>query len=110
MTEEPVGRAVEAQILARAVRDPKFAEALRTDPKKVLAKEFNIELPEDLSVEVLQEDPHKVYLVLPDPGWIHTAAGERAALYTLIESGLGMGVLRTGCSCTNTGTFWGAGR
>jgi hypothetical protein len=56
---------LEAQLIDRALQDDGFREELKRDPKAVFAREFGIRMPESLAVEVLEERPTTVYLVLP---------------------------------------------
>lgn len=54
-----------APIYAKAWKDPKFLAELKRDPKGVLKKEFGVDLPGGVSIEVREETPQKLYLVLP---------------------------------------------
>lgn len=63
-------RDFEAQIIAKAWRDPKYRARLMRDPKGVLQEEINaidpsVELPRDLKVAVHEESPTAYHLVLP---------------------------------------------
>lgn len=49
----------------RVVEDPDFREQLLADPRTVIAEVRGEALPEDLEVEIIQNSPNKVYLVLP---------------------------------------------
>ena len=65
-----VRREVEAFLIARALRDDEFRQMLIADPKAALEAEMSrlridIKLPRNLKVEVLQETPDTLYLVLP---------------------------------------------
>ncbi|MCF4965706.1 NHLP leader peptide family RiPP precursor [Nostoc sp. CMAA1605] len=52
-------------IIAKAIEDPAYKQRLLSDAKAVLAEELGTELPEDLSIEVLQQSSKQLYLVLP---------------------------------------------
>ena len=67
MDENPVKtrQQVEAQLIDRAMKDETFRQELLRDPKSVVARELGIQLPEHIDVQVLQESPSTVYLVLP---------------------------------------------
>jgi hypothetical protein len=54
-----------AQIVERASRDPEFRKQLIQDPKGVVGQVFDVQIPESITVEVLEESPSKFYLVLP---------------------------------------------
>ncbi len=56
---------LEAQLIDRAMKDDGFRQELVRDPKAVFEREFGIRTPEHLTVEVLEERPTTVYLVLP---------------------------------------------
>ena len=56
---------INQQVLARAIKDAAFRQALLSDPKAVLAKEYNIHLPENVTIRVLEETSSTLTLVLP---------------------------------------------
>ncbi|MFB2982835.1 NHLP leader peptide family RiPP precursor [Microseira sp. BLCC-F43] len=56
----------ERQLIERALEDENFKQELLSNPKAVYAKESGEKLPTDLEIEVIQETPNKVYLVLPN--------------------------------------------
>jgi nitrile hydratase alpha subunit len=57
---------VERLLAAKAAKDQRFRDELVRDPKKVVSREFNlVNLPDDLEINVLEETPRRVYLVLP---------------------------------------------
>ena len=61
-----VGRKeAEARVIAKAWKDPKFRKALIRDPRSVLAKEFGVDIPADISIKVVEETADSLYLVLP---------------------------------------------
>jgi len=53
------------RIIAKAIEDPAYKQRLLNDAKAVLEEELGAELPEDLSVQVLQQSPKQLYLLLP---------------------------------------------
>jgi len=56
----------ELYLIRKAWADPDFLQELRANPKAALASEMNQDaLPDDLEIEVLEETPNKLYLVLP---------------------------------------------
>jgi hypothetical protein len=70
MTEKATRRDIEVQIIARAWKDPKFAEELRRDPTGVVSREMSAmrpgaKLPPGLSIKVLEETPDTMYVVVP---------------------------------------------
>jgi hypothetical protein len=67
MSEEKVSTREEklAPVIARVWQDEAYRKELIADPKGVLQKEFGVELPEGLAIEVLEESPAKLYIVIP---------------------------------------------
>jgi hypothetical protein len=57
-----------AQLIQKAMTDPAFKARLLADPKATLEAWYGRTMPAGLSVEVLQETPQKVFLVLPAAG------------------------------------------
>ena len=55
---------IEGRLIARAMKDEAFAEALRRDPKATVEREIG-KLPDGINVHVLEESPTNLYLVLP---------------------------------------------
>jgi hypothetical protein len=55
----------EAQLTAKAWKDPAFKRALLSDPKGVLQQEFGVQIPDDVTVKVVEETQQTVYFVLP---------------------------------------------
>ena len=60
-------QAQEAHLIDRAMKDEAFRQELVRDPKGVFARELGMSMPEHLQVQVLEESPSTVYLVLPPP-------------------------------------------
>ena len=56
---------LEARLINRALKDDTFREELVRDPRAVFARELGIQMPEHIQVQVLEESPSTVYLVLP---------------------------------------------
>ena len=56
---------LEAQLIDRAMKDATFRQELLRDPKGVFARELNSPIPEHITVQVVEESPTHVYLVLP---------------------------------------------
>lgn len=60
------GRAeLEARIVRRAAADEAFRERLIADPHAALSEELGVALPARLEVEVVQERPDALCIVLP---------------------------------------------
>ena len=59
---------LEHQVIELAAADVDFRQALLEDPRRALHDRFNVDLPGDVELKVLQETPTTFYLVLPvDP-------------------------------------------
>ena len=56
---------IQEQVIARAMKDPAFRQAMLSNPRAVLAREYNVHLPAHLMVRVLEETPNTFTLVLP---------------------------------------------
>jgi hypothetical protein len=56
---------LEAALIRRAVSEPAFGELLRTDPKAALGQHLGVELPEYLQVDVVEERPDRMVIVIP---------------------------------------------
>jgi len=65
MTEHTLNpRDMEAQIIARALKDSAFRDQLIAAPRQALAS-MGIDLPEGIQVQVIEQTPNMLYLVLP---------------------------------------------
>ena len=56
---------LEAQLISRALEDAAFRQELVSDPKAVFPRELGLTMPEHITVQVLEESPSTVYIVLP---------------------------------------------
>ena len=56
---------VQEQIIARAMKDPAFRQALLDNPRAVLAAQYHVHLAEDVTIRVLEEPPNTFTLVIP---------------------------------------------
>lgn len=56
---------LQQKILEKAMKDEAFKKELMTNPKEALKKEFNIEVPQDIDIKVLEETEKQVYVVIP---------------------------------------------
>jgi hypothetical protein len=59
-------RQVEQGLYDLAQKDPEFRSKLTSDPKGALSQLFGGQLPEDLNVQVHQEDANTIHIVLPN--------------------------------------------
>lgn len=60
---------LQQQIIEKAWSDESFKAKLLADPKAALQEAFNLTLPEDVELVVIEETPSKLALVIPqNPG------------------------------------------
>ena len=65
-TPVPTGRTeIERRIVARAQSDPDFRERLISDPRAAVGEVLGAEVPERIEVQVVQERPDLMCVVLP---------------------------------------------
>ena len=61
-------RDVEMELVKKARKDAAFREKLIRNPAEAIKQALGISVPKGIHVEVLQEKPNKLYIVLPvDP-------------------------------------------
>jgi hypothetical protein len=53
------------KIFARLLKDEDFKKALIANPGEVLSKEYDIKLPEGLTLKILEDTPEVKHVVLP---------------------------------------------
>jgi hypothetical protein len=56
---------INQQVLARAIKDAAFRQELLSNPKTVLAREFNVQVAESVTIRVLEDTSTTFTLVLP---------------------------------------------
>ena len=110
-------------IVSRAVKDEAFRKRLVADPKATIAKEFNVEFADNVTVRVHQDTPGVINLVIPgapelsaqrslSPEELEKVAGgliapTLATPRTGTELGGLVGGTRTRLSPTSSNTFGG---
>jgi hypothetical protein len=82
-------RAIEERLIAQASQSEQFAAALRRDPRAAVQREMtamgvDMTLPADLTIDIIEETPQKLYVVLPrkrlqDDGALSDADLERVS-------------------------------
>ena len=55
----------EARIIRRSIEEPSFRAQLKAEPNSLLTGELGVDLPADMVVRVIEEEPNTVYLLLP---------------------------------------------
>jgi len=53
------------EIIKKAWDDPSFKQALLSNPKETLKKEFNLEIPDNITLTVVEEANDHFYLTIP---------------------------------------------
>lgn len=53
------------KIIKKAWSDPLFKQALLSNPKETLKKEFNLEIPDNITLTVVEEAKDHFYLTIP---------------------------------------------
>lgn len=56
---------IEARIIAKAWKDEAYKRELFANPKAVIGQEFGVEFAEEVTIQVTEENPTSLYLVLP---------------------------------------------
>ncbi|MBD2243790.1 NHLP leader peptide family RiPP precursor [Nostoc sp. FACHB-888] len=56
---------IEAHIIAQSWKDEAYKQELLSNSKAVIEREFGIQLPANVSVKVVEENPTNLYFVLP---------------------------------------------
>jgi hypothetical protein len=56
---------IHQQVLARVIKDQAFRQALVNNPKAVLAKEYNVQFPDDVTIRIMEDTPTTHTFVLP---------------------------------------------
>ena len=63
--QAPAPADVQARLMARAATDPAFRQQLLANPRATLEQELKTTLPAELEVQVVEETPTRLCLVLP---------------------------------------------
>jgi len=58
---------VREHLIKRAAEKPAFRQALLADPRQAVKNEFGYEVPENMQLEILEDSPTRVHIVLPPP-------------------------------------------
>lgn len=65
-TAQPQSRQeLESKLIAKAWQDEAFKQELISNPKAVYARELGKQLPENITIRVMEETPDTIYLALP---------------------------------------------
>lgn len=67
------------KLIARAEEEADFREQLKANPSSTLKEAFDIELPDDFKVVILEDDARTAHLVLPASAELTDAQLQQAA-------------------------------
>ncbi|HEY7124205.1 MAG TPA: NHLP leader peptide family RiPP precursor [Ktedonobacterales bacterium] len=56
---------VQEQVLERAVKDESFRQEVLNNPRAVLAREYNVHIPETVSIRVVEDAANTLTIALP---------------------------------------------
>ncbi len=56
---------VESRVMGRALTDADFRQLLLSDPRAAVQDELGVDLPADVTINVVEEKADTIYLVLP---------------------------------------------
>jgi hypothetical protein len=62
---KPQRAALEARVIAKSWRDPRYLEEVKRDPGRMLSRELHTEIPSGLRIRVVEEQSDLIYLVIP---------------------------------------------
>lgn len=55
----------ETSVIVKAWKDEDFLKRLREDPKSAILKDFGYQVPENVKINLLEEDDATMYIVVP---------------------------------------------
>ncbi len=61
----PSGLDFQTRLIGRAATDPNFRQQLLANGRATIERELGIKLPADLEIQVIEETPNRLCLVLP---------------------------------------------
>ena len=73
MTRQP--NTLKQQIISKAMKDEAFRQKLFSNPRTTLERELGITLPQGVSVQVHEDTPTILHLVLPKHQQVYGSAG-----------------------------------
>ncbi|MCW5315517.1 NHLP leader peptide family natural product precursor [Nostoc sp. KVJ3] len=96
---------IEARIIAKAWKDEAYKQELLTNPKAAIEREFGVEFPADVKVQVLEENSTSLHFVLPmSPVAIAQELSEEQL--EAIAGGVGLSAVLITVKVTNAAVKW----
>ena len=59
------GGTLQERVLERALKDERFRQELLTNPRAVLAREYQVHIPETIGIRIVEDTADTLTLVLP---------------------------------------------
>ena len=89
---------MEARVIERAVKDESFRQQLVDDPHGALQQVLGVSLPGSVNIEVLEETPGTMYLVLP-PAETGSRELSEQEVASIAGGGITWSSASNSCSC-----------
>ena len=83
----------ENKLVVKAYEDEAFRQELIANPKKIYEQELGTNIPDSLTIQVLEEQPNTVYMVLPRKAEEAGAEGELSDEALEAVAGGGWGIV-----------------
>jgi hypothetical protein len=75
MSEAAGGTEMKRRLIERSLQDDVFRQQLLADPRAIIERETETQLPEDLRVVAVEETSDTIYLVLPSTSPVGEGGG-----------------------------------
>jgi peroxiredoxin len=70
------------QVIQKAWEDAEFKAKLIADPKAAVKEAFGVDVPDEIEVEVVEENANKYYLVIPqNPATVQNVTNDEAVVW-----------------------------
>ena len=56
---------IQEQVVERAIKDERFRQELLTNPRAVLAREYNLHVPETVNIRVIEDTSDTITIAIP---------------------------------------------
>lgn len=89
---------LEQHIIEKAMKDEQFRAKLQTSPRETIEQELGVKLPASLRINVLEEKPDSVYLVIPMTTVEHSEEELTEAQLGVVAGGYTSETAEIGCA------------